>query len=253
MNKLCDILSNELIWLCVFAMYELSIGVSEGVYLAKYHDVANSFMSEYKQMFINKTITNDPYVKSFCDIWTYDVAICVFNLYFALILCGIIFETCRHGGYCDDYSQFQIQIMSFFQFVFSVISAIFYSRTSIICKNFWSENTPQLWTFFVLNYLTLWVFVGIISLSVVICVISILIDTRCCGKIKRKYNVVASNNNTQSQELHSLEFSSTKIHQIESLEISITKTQLDDSLEFSSTKIHPIESLEVSTKIIEKN
>lgn len=127
------------------SLYKLSLGISEAVMLSEYNDMKND-----------------------CEkIWIYMCCMCVVNFISAFSIWTVMIEK-------DDKSN-NNDIGNFISLGLGVWNQVIWFNIENECKLNWTENAPELWTLFTVEFVNFWIGIGILGL-----ILLMLIMFGCC-------------------------------------------------------------------------
>lgn len=134
------------VFVVLVLLYELGLGIAEAVFVAKYSDFSHECRS----------------------IWEWILAACVFNIVIpALTLCF---------SFGESTNKLIVQFARIGQVIIAIWSAITYYHITTSCRDFWTSNAPELYTFVMIHFVMLWIFVGIVGLLIIMACLAV-----CCG------------------------------------------------------------------------
>jgi hypothetical protein len=129
----------------LFSFFEFSVGISEAVFVSQYSALDNGCR----------------------DIWGWILAACVFDISIPVFTCcGIGKLTAKPEDNRYKHDNQLIRLLGVGRLIIAIWSGVTYYHINSSCYNFWHSNAPELWTFVVIHYAMLWIYVWIVVLLI---------------------------------------------------------------------------------------
>jgi hypothetical protein len=120
------------------------LGISEAVFVSRYDE----FDDQCRQ------------------IWQWILAACVFDITIPVLsLCGIRSLLKDSDDSSSDSHDTLIYFLRIGSFTIMIWSGITYFNIDSSCHYFWTSQAPELWTFVMIHFVVLWLYVGVACLA----------------------------------------------------------------------------------------